>query len=155
MPITYHPGEDLLASDAEALVNTVNCVGVMGKGIAKEFREDHPTNFIRYQKACREGRISPGRPFITKNDRLSGCTYIINAPTKDHWRDGSKMEWIISNLNGLKELCAHIPLKSIAIPPMGCGNGGLLWDEVNPLFEQILGKIDTHVKVYAERCVDS
>lgn len=153
--ISYHPHQNLLTDRAEALVNTVNCVGVMGKGIAIEFKRAFPQNFDRYAQACRTNAVYPGRPFITRNSALPGIElmgpkWIINAPTKDHWRDPSEVSWIVSNLESIRDFIALYNVKSIAIPPMGCGNGGLIWRQIHPLFKQILSIPNVDVRIYAE-----
>lgn len=157
--ISYHPGRDLLTDDAEALVNTVNCVGVMGKGIAKTFKAAFPHNFERYAKACNEGKVHPGRPFVTRNDTtyllFVKPKFIVNATTKRHWRDPSQIEWIEENLISIKGFCEDYDVKSIAIPPMGCGNGGLLWCKVNPLFMKILTPLTgVDIRIYAEDTIN-
>nr|BFD33538.1 macro domain-containing protein [Pigmentibacter ruber] len=121
--------EDLLDSQTEALVNTVNCVGVMGKGIALQFKKAWPDNFKAYASACKKGEIRPGKMFVfeTKNK------LIINFPTKVHWKEKSKIDFIIEGLEDLVKVIEKYKIKSIALPPLGCGNGGLNWKDVQPL----------------------
>jgi len=128
--IQYTKG-DLLKADADALVNTVNCVGVMGKGIALQFKMAFPENFIQYYKACQNKDVRIGRMFITK--QLFKPKYIINFPTKEHWKEESKLEYISRGLIDLKEKIKDLKIKSIAIPPLGAGLGGLNWPDVKNL----------------------
>jgi O-acetyl-ADP-ribose deacetylase (regulator of RNase III) len=148
MLIIYRKG-NLLESEAEALVNTVNCVGVMGKGIALQFKYAYPENFKQYQKACRDGQVQLGKMFIVETKSLVNPKYIINFPTKYHWKNRSKLEDI---QEGLKDLVQHIQalnIQSVALPPLGCGNGGLNWTKVKPLIEQAMQSIpDVTVYVY-------
>jgi len=124
---------NLLEADAEALVNTVNCVGFMGKGIALQFKQAWPENFAAYQRAVRVGDIVPGRMFVYDTGRLVNPRYIINFPTKRHWRGRSRIEDIRSGLGALIADVKRLGIRSIAVPPLGCGNGGLDWRVVRPL----------------------
>ncbi len=130
-------------SDAEALVNTVNCVGVMGKGIALEFKRAYPKNFKAYQGACSRREVAPGRMFIFDNGRLFRPHFIINFPTKTHWRFPSRMEFIDAGLTDLIHEIQRREITSIAIPALGCGNGGLNWAEVRPRIEHALAPLST------------
>ena len=123
---------NLLEENIEALVNTVNCVGVMGKGIALQFKQAFPENFKQYKKACDAKQVQPGQMFTTSTDKLFP-RYIINFPTKDHWKGKSKIEDIESGLKALVKEVKKLNIKSIAIPPLGCGNGGLNWEVVKPM----------------------
>lgn len=136
--ITYTEG-NLLSADAEALVNTVNTVGVMGKGIALMFKEAFPGNLRAYELACKAGDVQVGRMFVTERRELMGPKWIINFPTKKHWRHPSKLEWIDEGLDDLKRVIAEYNIRSIALPPLGSGNGGLAWPTVRSLIEQKLG----------------
>lgn len=138
---------NLLEENAEALVNTVNCVGVMGKGIALQFKQAFPDNFAKYQKACRENKVKPGQMFVVPTGSLFNPKYIINFPTKIHWRGKSKIEYIEKGLTALVQEVKRLGIKSIAVPPLGCGNGGLEWDEVRPLIEKAFAEVPD-VKVY-------
>ena len=132
---------DMLEASAEALVNTVNCVGVMGRGIALQFKKAFPDNFREYVAACRCGDVAPGRMLVFETGGASGPRYIINFPTKRHWRGKSRMEDIDA---GLKALVAEVQargIRSIAIPPLGSGLGGLNWSEVRPLIERAFGNL--------------
>lgn len=121
---------NLLKSNAEALVNTVNTVGVMGKGMALQFKKAFPANFESYAAACKEGAVRPGAMFITETGLLHGPRFIVNFPTKRHWKGKSRMEDIESGLKALTEDVRRLGIRSIAIPPLGCGLGGLSWPEV-------------------------
>lgn len=124
---------NLLESDAEAVVNTVNTVGVMGKGIALMFKDAFPENFKAYDIACKRGEVEVGRMFVTRRSDFYGPKWIINFPTKRHWRHRSKLEWIREGLEDLVAVIRREKIRSIAIPPLGAGNGGLDWDAVRPL----------------------
>lgn len=126
---------NLLAADVEALVNAVNCVGVMGRGIALQFREAFPDNYAAYKTACDRGEVRPGRMFVVDLQRETYPRFIINFPTKRHWRDKSRLEDIRAGMQSLVEEIRQRRISSIAIPPLGCGLGGLDWGEVCPLIE--------------------
>ena len=132
---------NLLDAHVDAVVNTVNTVGVMGKGIALMFKEKFPENFAAYATACEAGAVEVGRMFVTAGVELDGPRWIINFPTKKHWRQPTKLEWVRDGLVALKEVIREKQIKSIAIPPLGCGNGGLEWAEVRPLIEETLGDL--------------
>lgn len=140
--IRYTEG-NLLEADTEALVNTVNTVGVMGKGIALMFKERFDLNRELYEKACKARQVEVGKMFVTETGELIGNPkWIVNFPTKKHWRHPSKMEWIV---DGLQDLCRFIvdkQVRSIAIPPLGAGNGGLDWPEVKGEIERALSDLD-------------
>lgn len=138
---------DILKAPVEALVNTVNTVGVMGKGIALQFARTFPQNLAAYEAACRRKEVVPGRMFITENPALVEHRYIINFPTKRHWRHPSRLEDIASGLRALVEEVQRLNIRSIAVPPLGCGNGGLDWAEVRPLIEQAFAAVP-EVRVY-------
>jgi O-acetyl-ADP-ribose deacetylase (regulator of RNase III) len=123
---------DILAADAEALVNTVNCVGVMGRGIALQFRKAFPENFKFYEAACNRDEVRPGRVLVFETGLLTGPRFIINFPTKKHWRGDSRIEYIDAGLKSLIEEVRSRRIRSIAVPPLGCGLGGLDWNQVRP-----------------------
>ncbi len=127
---------NLLEAEAEALVNTVNCIGHMGKGIALQFKQAFPANFKAYQAACRAGEVTPGKMLITDNGSLISPRYIINFPTKRHWRGQSRLEDIAAGLQALVVEVRRLGVRSIAVPPLGCGLGGLDWGVVRPMIEQ-------------------
>ena len=124
---------DLLKENADAIVNTVNCVGVMGKGIALQFKQRWPKNFKAYESACKRKEIKPGKMFIHDLGEWAKPRFIINFPTKAHWRGDSKVEYIEEGLHDLVKQVKRLGIKSIALPPLGCGNGGLDWDVVKRL----------------------
>lgn len=127
---------DLLAADAEALVNAVNCVGIMGKGLALQFKQAYRDNFKEYERACRAGEVKPGSMLIVATNRIINPKYIINFPTKRHWKDQSRIEDIKSGLESLVENTKALGMASLSIPPLGCGLGGLNWFDVKPLIEE-------------------
>ena len=139
--IRYTTG-NLLDTDADALVNTVNTVGVMGKGIALMFKEAFPENFKAYAIACEQGEVRVGKVFVSHRSDMYGPKWIINFPTKKHWRHPSKLEWIEEGLRDLKAVIGRNGIRTIAIPPLGAGNGGLDWDLVKPKIETVLGDLD-------------
>lgn len=140
---------NLLDADVEALVNTVNTVGIMGKGIALMFKEAFPANFREYAAACNRGDVQTGRMFVTENPALIGPRWIINFPTKEHWRTRTRIEWIETGLEDLRRVVEEKGIRSIAVPPLGCGHGGRSWAEVRPLIEKALGDLpEVDVVVY-------
>lgn len=140
--INYVTG-NLLEAPAEVLVNTVNTVGVMGKGIALMFKERFPKNMREYALACKQKQVVTGKVFVTQtNDFLGGPKWIVNFPTKAHWRSKSKMEWIDDGLDDLKSFIIANNIQSIAIPPLGSGHGGLRWEDVKPRIESKLQDLD-------------
>ncbi len=139
--ITYAKG-NLLEADVDAVVNTVNTVGIMGKGIALMFKEQFPRNFEAYARACDAGEMRTGKMFVTENKELFGPRWIINFPTKTHWRVKTKIEWVEDGLKDLVRVIRENNIHSIAIPPLGCGNGGLDWHDVRPLIEAALEELD-------------
>lgn len=132
--IEYKHG-DIFLEDAEALINTVNCEGVMGRGLALQFKNAYPENFKAYAKACKNNEVQPGRMFVFKMGHLTNPHYIINFPTKRHWREKSRMEDIDAGLKALVETIHQYNISSIAIPPLGSGLGGLNWTMVKHRIE--------------------
>ncbi len=124
---------NLLEADIEALVNTVNCVGVMGKGLALQFKQAFPDNFAAYKAACKDGQINSGSIFVHITGKLLNPRYVMNFPTKRHWRDRSRREDIQSGLRSLTSDVERLQIQAIAIPPLGCGLGGLDWGDVKPM----------------------
>ena len=132
---------NLLEAEVDAVVNTVNTVGVMGKGIALMFKERYPDNFKLYAAASKRGEVETGRMFVTASTDLDGPRWIINFPTKRHWRQPSQLEWVAAGLENLRAVIVANGIRSIAIPPLGSGNGGLEWDFVRPLIENALADL--------------
>ena len=143
--IEYRTG-DILQTDAEALVNTVNCVGVMGRGIALQFKNAFPANFKAYAAACRRGEVQPGRMFVFETGTITSPRYIINFPTKRHWRGKSRLEDIEAGLAALKREIRDREIRSVAVPPLGSGLGGLHWPNVRERIEAALGGLN-NVKI--------
>ena len=141
MGIITEQGDLLKQHDVDAIVNTVNCVGVMGKGIALQFKKKWPANFKAYADACKAHQVKPGFMFVYHVGELVKPKYIINFPTKDHWRGKSHIKFIQDGLVNLVEQIKTLGISSIAIPPLGCGNGGLDWLQVKPLLEQAFNSI--------------
>ena len=139
--IQYTQG-NLLEAETEAIVNTVNEIGVMGKGIALMFREAFPENARAYEVACKAGKVKVGTMFVSKERDLIGDRWIINFPTKKHWRNPSKMEWIREGLKDLARVICEKQIRSVAIPPLGCGNGGLEWSQVRREIEFALSDLE-------------
>lgn len=142
--IEYRTG-DLLQADTEALVNTVNCVGIMGRGIALQFKQAYKDNFKAYAAACERGEVQPGRMFVFETNKLIGPKYIINFPTKRDWRSNSRIEDIDAGLLALVTEIEQRNIRSIAIPPLGSGLGGLDWRVVRPRIEAALAPLE-HVR---------
>lgn len=148
MMIRYMKG-DILQAQAEALVNTVNCVGVMGRGIALQFKKAFPDNYKAYYEACQRGEVHPGRVLVFDMGPLSWPRYIINFPTKRHWRSRSRIEDIKKGLVSLVREIQTRNISSVAIPPLGSGLGGLDWNEVRLLIEHALAVVpDVDVQVF-------
>ena len=139
---------NLLESGAEALVNTVNTVGVSGKGIALMFKDAFPENFRAYAAACQDNLIAPGGLFVTERHDMLGPRFIVNFATKQHWRQPSRLPWIEQGLATLRQEIQQRGIRSIAIPPLGAGNGGLDWDTVKPLIADAMAGLDCDILVY-------
>lgn len=132
---------NLLGAEVAALVNTVNTVGVMGKGLALMFKERFPENYTAYVKACRAREVQTGKMFVFPVEEKSGLQWIVNFPTKQHWRLPTKIEWVRDGLVALRNTIQEKQISSIALPPLGCGNGGLQWGVVKPLVEEVLSDL--------------
>lgn len=145
--INYKNG-DILSEDVEAIVNTVNCVGVMGRGLALQFKNKYPQNFKEYEQACKREEVQPGKMFVYQTGQLMNPKYIINFPTKRHWKANSKIEDIESGLDDLIKVIGRLNIKSIAIPPLGSGLGGLDWKIVRQKIEQKLSEINCNVEIF-------
>jgi len=139
--IEYKKG-NLLGEDVEAVVNTVNCVGIMGRGIALQFKNAFPDNFKAYAAACKRNEVQPGRMFIYETGRMINPRFVVNFPTKRHWKGKSRMEDVDAGLIALAQEIRARNIRSIAIPPLGSGLGGLDWSKVRPRIEAALRGID-------------
>ena len=137
---------NMFESKAQTLVNTINCVGIMGKGIALEFKNRYPDMFSEYVRLCKAGQVKPGVPYYYCD--LLGSS-VVNFPTKDHWRSPSKLSYIISGLDWFVNNYKNLGITSIAFPPLGCGNGGLSWTIVGPLMYSKLRDLPIEVEIYA------
>ena len=137
---------DIFNSTARTLVNTINCVGVMGKGVALDFKNKYPDMYKEYVQLCAENMVKPGIPYYYSD--LLGAS-VVNFPTKDHWRSPSKLSYIISGLDWFRSNYQQLGITSIAFPPLGCGNGGLSWDVVGPLMYDKLSDLPIEVEIYA------
>lgn len=149
MSVIFKKG-NLFEDDATILINTVNCVGIMGKGVALQAKTLFPAMYQKYRTDCNAGLYKPG---CVKYDRLPNGRYIGNAATKNHWKDPSKMEWV-QNIVGLLKWLSHQDFiasgneATVALPPLGCGNGGLKWPEVRALIEAELSDHPVEFRVY-------
>lgn len=137
---------DMFKTECNTLVNTVNCVGIMGKGIAAIFKEKYPSMYKDYVMLCKEDQIKPGQPYYYCD--LLGAS-VINFPTKDHWRASSRIEYIIKGLDWFGKNYQEMNIQSIAFPPLGCGNGGLRWEDIGPVMYQYLSKLPIDIEIYA------
>jgi O-acetyl-ADP-ribose deacetylase (regulator of RNase III) len=141
---------NLLEAETEALVNAVNVAGVMGKGLALQFKRAFPENFRAYRRACENGELQLGRVFVHRNSSPQGPRFIVNFPTKGHWRDASRLEDIDAGLRSLVRAIRDLKIRSIAVPPLGCGLGGLPWTDVRPRIEAALEPLtDVDVRLYS------
>jgi O-acetyl-ADP-ribose deacetylase (regulator of RNase III) len=146
--ITYQTG-NILHDQADAIINTVNTVGVMGKGLALQFKKAFPNNFKVYKKACDDKTLVTGQVLSVSLESMNAPFYIINFPTKDHWKGKSKLEYIEQGLESLKAEVKRLDLKSVAIPALGSGLGGLSWQEVDQLIQTSLAELpDVQWHVY-------
>lgn len=140
---------NLLEAQTEVLVNTVNTVGIMGKGIALMFKERFAENYRLYAAACRGGQVQTGKIFVTEVHELNGPRWIVNFPTKQHWHAPSQLIWVVEGLQDLRRFLIEKQVKSIAIPPLGAGNGGLEWTKVRKQIEIALGDLsDIEIVVF-------
>lgn len=145
--IEYKNG-DLFKEEVDALVNTVNCVGIMGRGLALQFKNAFPANYKAYAAACESNAVMPGRMFVYDTDKTSP-RFIINFPTKQHWRDKSSFQDIENGLDDLARVIQELKITSIAIPPLGCGLGGLDWLQVRTAIERRLsGLSDVRIIIF-------
>ena len=141
--IEYKQSGDIFKTEVEALVNAVNCVGIMGRGIALQFKRAFPENFSAYAAQCKHKKMRPGQVHVFETGQRLPPHHIINFPTKRHWRDRSRIEDIKSGLTSLTAEIRARDIRSIAIPPLGCGLGGLAWPEVRGLMATALAGLKT------------
>jgi O-acetyl-ADP-ribose deacetylase (regulator of RNase III) len=140
---------DILNAEAEALVNSVNCVGVMGRGIALQFKKAFPANYKAYRAVCDRKELEPGKVFVYDLSRVIEPRYVINFPTKRHWRANSRIEYIEAGLEALTKVVEEHGIRTIAIPPLGCGLGGLDWTVIRPKIEKAFAALpDVRVLLY-------
>jgi O-acetyl-ADP-ribose deacetylase (regulator of RNase III)/uncharacterized protein YwgA len=137
---------DMFQSEAATLVNTVNCVGVMGKGVAAVFKKQFPGMFNDYVSRCDRGEVQPGAPYLYED--ILGIS-VLNFPTKKHWRSPSRLQYVVDGLAAFERDYKTWGIRSIAFPPLGCGNGGLEWKDVGPLMYKTLSRLDIDVEIYA------
>lgn len=137
---------NMFESKAKTLVNTVNCVGVMGKGVALEFKNRYPDMYKEYVLLCNKGLVKPGEPYLYTN--LLGDS-IINFPTKEDWRSVSNIQYVICGLKWFRDNYEDMKIQSVAFPPLGCGNGGLLWEDVGPIMYRALNDLPIDIEIYA------
>lgn len=140
MKLQYQTG-DILKAKTDAIVNPVNCVGVMGAGLAAQFKKKYRINFDLYEAACGYKQIRPGRVFVTKRHICEYPRYIVNFPTKRHWKDKSRLGDIVDGLIDLRSNIHEFGIRSVSIPRLGCGLGGLDWEEVKPHVEDMASRL--------------
>jgi O-acetyl-ADP-ribose deacetylase (regulator of RNase III) len=147
--IHYTTG-DILANDhlCDALVNPVNCIGVAGKGLALQFRKAYPDAFKAYALACTTGKVKVGHVYVAQISNMFYPRWLVHFPTKQHWRDPSKLEWITEGLVALRHTIEAKEIESVAVPALGCGLGGLRWEDVRREIEAVLGNVEAEVWVY-------
>ena len=145
--ITYKTG-NLLDAHVVAIVNAVNTVGVMGKGIALQFKNAYPENFKVYSEAVKSGKFRLGEVLVVPVKAVGPVRFVINFPTKSHWRFPSRLEWIHAGLKDLRLKIEALGIRSIVLPRLGCGNGGLNWNQVRPLIEQEMGNLEVEVFIF-------
>ena len=133
---------DILAADVEALVNAVNTAGVMGKGLALQFKRAYPEMFADYARAAAAGELVPGRVHVWETGLPSSPRFVLNVPTKRHWRSPSSLEIVEAGLQDLARVVRERGIRSVAVPALGCGLGGLTWGEVRPRIETALAPLD-------------
>lgn len=139
---------NILQSDSMAIVNTVNCVGVMGKGLALQFKKEHPQNFIEYKEVCERKELVPGKIFVYHTKALLGTQYILNFPTKRHWKDKSQIDDIAIGLKNMIGVLNNYNISSVSVPALGCGLGGLDWGDVKKLILDTFNNSNITIVVY-------
>ena len=143
---------DILSSGLDAIMNPVNCVGVMGGGLAKRFKDCFPGNFLAYVSCCKEGGLRPGRSFIFETGTPEPPRIIINFPTKDHWRNKSRLEFIEHGLKDLVSRIGDYDIGNLGLPALGCGLGGLDWRDVKPvILDHLTGLKNLDVYIFEPR----
>lgn len=152
MTVTFTSG-NLFDSQMATWVNTVNCVGVMGKGIALAFGRRFRDMRQDYERRCEAGEVVPGLPYIVETGELLPRS-VINFPTKQHWRGKSRLEWITTGLDHLEARYQRWEVESLAVPPLGCGHGGLRWEDVKPELEERFARFDIPVEVFEPERLD-
>lgn len=149
--IKYKIGKDIFKSKTDAIVNTVNCVGVMGAGLAKEFKKRFPEMYKDYRKICKDGKLKIGKFHTFRTiDRL-----IINFPTKKHWKNNSKLEWIEAGLEHFVKSYKNWDISSVAFPQLGTNHGKLNWSDVKTIMEDYLNSLDIEVEIYIRNANES
>jgi O-acetyl-ADP-ribose deacetylase (regulator of RNase III) len=143
-PMLIYRQTHLLESDAQTLVNPINCVGVMGKGLARAFKEREPEMFATYKRICEQKLLAPDKLWLW----YGAASLILNFPTKQHWRNPSKLEWIEAGLEEFVRRYQELGIIEISFPQLGCGNGGLRWDDVRPLMEKHLGSLPIQIYIH-------
>jgi O-acetyl-ADP-ribose deacetylase (regulator of RNase III) len=142
---------NILRAETEAIVCPVNCSGVLGSGLALQFKRVFAKNFFNYKEKCQNGEVKPGKMLVFETMRQSGPKYIINFPIKDHWQDKPSIAIIETGLADLKKTIKDLNIQSIALPALGVGYGAPRWEEVKPIIEKHLGNLDTHVLVFGPK----
>jgi O-acetyl-ADP-ribose deacetylase (regulator of RNase III) len=140
---------NLLNADVDALVNPVNCVGVLGKGLALQFKRAYPEMVKPYERACAAGEVVPGAVHVVDRGPGQQPRWILNVPTKRHWRNPSRFDDVAAGARALADTVRELDIRSVAVPPLGCGNGGLDWSEVRPMLLSSLGSLDAEVLIFA------
>ncbi len=151
MSITIHPADEYWLTPADIRVNTVNCVGVMGKGIAAEFKARYPEMFRAYAGICKGGKLEPGNLHEYQSVSLRGCSRIWNIATKDHWRDPSQYAWIEAGIARIQANLVGLKSQRITIPALGCGNGGLDWKWVELMLVNNLTELPHEIHLFAPK----
>ena len=144
--ITYKTG-DIFQSNAQVITNTINCVGVMGKGLALAYKKKYPAMFSDYKARCDKGEVNPGQPYLWEDDK----TQILNFPTKRHWKQDSLLSDVEEGLKYLAENYTQMGISSLALPPLGCGLGGLNWSDVKNLINKHLGRLKTLMFMFTRK----
>ena len=142
------PVGDIFQSGMQTLVNPINCKGIMGAGLAKDFKTKYPEMFTEYKDLCKQNKVKPGKPYLS--DKTHSATRVLNFPTKDDWRNKSNLRDIQAGLRYIAEHATALGISSIAMPAIGCGLGGLKWEDVLPEILAILGPLNIPIKIFKE-----